>query len=486
MRTLTRTLLSLLMTALLMAALPLPASAAAGATIAFSSSTLTPGDTLTVTVAFSGDTVGAVDASLSYDSKVLQFVSGDGAAGAGGVLRLSTYASSEVSSLRFNLTFKALAAGSCTVTVTDSAVYAWDETVIGNPTAGATVKVTDVSLSQNANLQSLKLSAGTLSPAFSAKTTSYTVTVENRVSSLTISAVPADSGASVSVSGGAALSVGSNKRTITVTAPGGATKVYTITITRKSAPSSTAPPSASATTTTTKAPEEENEPITLTYEGALYTVATDLTAVELPDGYTAAETACGDQTVAAAQSKNGKVQLLWLTPTEGEEPAGTFFVYNAAADLLFPYRPLSTAGGTFLLCPASEAQPDATLTAAEWEIGGQACPVWTFSQPEWADFCVIWAMDPDGETGFFRYDTVKATAQRYIAAAATTTATAAAVTTVPTKTTPTEPTEPTSGWSLFGIPVAWLVAGVLLLVCIALVVLTVIFHRRSLAPPPRH
>lgn len=506
MRAFQRILISLLLTALLLAALPLTVSAAATATIAFSSSSLKPGDTLTVTVTFSGDTVGAVDASLSYDSAVLQFVSGDSASGGGGVLRIAAYASSESSSLRVALTFKALTAGSSTIQVTGSSVYAWDESLIGNPTAGATVRVTDVSLSQNADLKSLRLSAGSLSPAFSAGTTAYRVNVGNDVSSLTISAVAADSDATVRVSGSSALPEGTSTRTITVTAPGGAVKTYTLTITRAA---STASNTSEDTPTTTAEPSVDEPPLTLTYEGDLYTVSNDLSDKPLPEGYTVEEIICGESTVLAAVSPNGAIRLLWLVPvsaasltdptdapdttvptdvtgpTDGAEPdaatdtapLGSFFVYNAEEDYLFPYRPFETANGIFLLRPVAGANADGTLTAARWDLDGQTVDVWTFPQPERSDFCVLYAIDAEGRSGFYCYDTVEKTAQRYVAVAVSK---PADVTTAPTTVAPSR-----VGGTLFGISLGWFVAAGLLLVCVALTVLAVLFHRRSLAPP-RH
>ncbi len=514
MRAFRRILTTLLLAALLLSTLPLIASAAATATIAFSSSSLKPGDTLTVTLTFSGDTVGAVDASLSYDSAVLQFVSGDSASGGGGVLRIAAYASSEGSSLRVALTFKALTAGSSTIQITGSSVYAWDESLIGNPTAGATVRVTDVSLSQNADLKSLRLSAGSLSPSFSAGTTSYRVSVGHDVSSLTISAVAADSDATVRVSGSSALPEGTSTRTITVTAPGGATKTYTLTITRAATPKTTTPSDTPEDTPTTTAPSSDEPPLTLTYEGDLYTVSNDLSDKPVPEGYTIEEIVCGDRTVSAAVSENGAIRLLWLVPVSAaplteptdapdataadttaptdateptapadpdtaaaDTPAGGFFVYNAEEDYLFPYRPFETANGTFLLRPVAGAEADASLTAARWDLDGQTIDVWTFPQPERGDFCVLYAIDPEGRSGFFCYDTVEKTAQRYVAVAVNA---PADVTTAPTAAAPSR-----SGGTLFGISIGWFVAAGLLLVCIALAVLAVMFHRRSLAPP-RH
>jgi len=98
----------------------------------------------------------------------------------------------------------------------------------------------------NANLQTLKLSRGTLSPAFNINTTGYTAGVANGVSSLTVTPTTAVTGATVTVNGTAvtsgspsgaiALSVGANTINITVTATDGTTtKTYTVTVTEAAA-----------------------------------------------------------------------------------------------------------------------------------------------------------------------------------------------------------------------------------------------------------
>lgn len=98
-------------------------------------------------------------------------------------------------------------------------------------------------VSSNANLSALSLSGVTLSPLFASGTISYTVTVANSVTSLTVTPTVEQGNATVTVNGtavtsGAAsgsisLSVGSNVLTTVVTAQDGVTtKSYTVTVTR--------------------------------------------------------------------------------------------------------------------------------------------------------------------------------------------------------------------------------------------------------------
>ena len=91
-------------------------------------------------------------------------------------------------------------------------------------------------VSSDANLGTLSLSAGTLNPAFDAATTSYTATVENAVTSVTVTATAshADASTAQEPDNPVALDVGATPITVTVTAGDGTTKAYTVTVTRSS------------------------------------------------------------------------------------------------------------------------------------------------------------------------------------------------------------------------------------------------------------
>ena len=103
----------------------------------------------------------------------------------------------------------------------------------------------DPNPSSNANLSTLALSSGTLSPTFAAGTTTYTASVANSVNSLTVTPTVAEAHATVKVNGVTATSgsaatisgliVGTNTITVEVTAQDPTiTKTYTVTVTRNS------------------------------------------------------------------------------------------------------------------------------------------------------------------------------------------------------------------------------------------------------------
>lgn len=80
--------------------------------------------------------------------------------------------------------------------------------------------------SNNTKLSSLTVSEGTLSPSFNADTKVYSVSVENSVSSITVSATPEDPNATVSGIGTIPLNVGQNYIHILVTAANGTSMTY--------------------------------------------------------------------------------------------------------------------------------------------------------------------------------------------------------------------------------------------------------------------
>ena len=128
-----------------------------------------------------------------------------------------------------------------------------------------TLLSTFTTVSTNANLSALTLSSGTLSPTFAAGTTSYTASVANGTSSITVTPTREQANATIQVrvnagsytsvtsgtaSGSLSLNVGSNTIDVLVTAQDGVTtKTYTSTVTRMAAPTVTSPTKTGITTT---------------------------------------------------------------------------------------------------------------------------------------------------------------------------------------------------------------------------------------------
>jgi hypothetical protein len=97
----------------------------------------------------------------------------------------------------------------------------------------------EAKVSSSADLLALGVDSGSLSPAFSATTTEYSLLVENAVSSVTVTGIKADASATVSepVTLSGLVAGVAQTATIRVTAPNGTVKAYTVAVTRKSPPS---------------------------------------------------------------------------------------------------------------------------------------------------------------------------------------------------------------------------------------------------------
>lgn len=89
---------------------------------------------------------------------------------------------------------------------------------------------TTTNQSSNNYLKSLKINTGTLSPAFDKDRTSYTVKVGEEVNEIKVTAVAADSKATITVAGNTNLEPGTNKITVQVKAETGKVRTYVINV----------------------------------------------------------------------------------------------------------------------------------------------------------------------------------------------------------------------------------------------------------------
>jgi len=122
---------------------------------------------------------------------------------------------------------QSLAVGATAITIT---VTAKDGSTVKNYVVTVNRAGTD-----NADLSSLTVSAGTLNPSFSPSTVNYSVMVPNGTSAITVTGVKSDANATVSANNGVSqsIAVGDNSVTITVTAQDGSTiKNYNVAVHR--------------------------------------------------------------------------------------------------------------------------------------------------------------------------------------------------------------------------------------------------------------
>lgn len=369
------------------------ASAAANATIAFSSNSPKVNDAVTVTVTVSGsEAMYSTELSVSYNPDVLRFESGDSASGGAGVVKVAGLPSGATKQ-SYALKFTAIASGSSTVQASGVAYYQNTEESVG---ASANMTVSDAAKSDNANLKSLSLSKGTLSPKFSASKTSYTATVATSVTEVKVYATAQDSGAKVEIAGDSVLKDGENIRTVTVTAPSGAQKVYTIKITRSDL---TAEPE----------PEvPEVNPLETTVDGASYIVLNDISGIALPAGFSVATAKFNGTEVPVAKDADGNYTLYYLKAADSEavEP----YLLNGDAFERLQYVAIGDKIYIFADLPAE-------LTAAEGyyetavKIGDFSVKAFAVSDSEFTDFYYVYCFYDNGFR-IYRYDSKENVLQR--------------------------------------------------------------------------
>lgn len=120
------------------------------------------------------------------------------------------------------LKLKVLKAGSFTVNGFDVSDTSGKAYTPGNVSKSVAIK------SRENTLSALNITGQTLSPNFSSNTTSYSVTVDDKVTAITINATKKDNSATLTGTGKKTVNYGKNTYNITVTSESGTKKVYTI------------------------------------------------------------------------------------------------------------------------------------------------------------------------------------------------------------------------------------------------------------------
>mgnify|MGYP000178807400 FL=1 len=175
--------------------------------------------------------------------------------------------------------------------------------------------------SSNASLGSLVISAGTLSPEFSAATKDYTATVDYSCSSLAVTANPADSKASVtSVTGNDSLEVGENTVSVVVTAEDGSTSTYNIVVTRR------------AEDDPENADKQDNWK-KFDINGTEWTMINDIPEDVVPEGFEHSKTVIDGLEYNTLHGTFGDITLVYLQSESGNG----LFVYDAAQNAAYEF-----------------------------------------------------------------------------------------------------------------------------------------------------
>lgn len=400
---------------------------AQGLGLSVSSSSVAVGKTVKVTVSMPSGYFGTVVISSS-DEGVLSN-GGDGVANIGDAAGYPTSQS---------FSFTAKAAGSCTIKAYCTVVGDAEGNDAGGTITGASTKVTVKSASSNndsnsnkdnkdnsgsntgndnnankdnenkeekkssnASLGSLVISAGMLSPEFSAATKDYTATVDYSCSSLAVTANPADSKASVtSVTGNDSLEVGENTVSVVVTAEDGSTSTYNIVVTRR------------AEDDPENADKQDNWK-KFDINGTEWTMVNDIPEDVVPEGFEHSKTVIDGLEYNTLHGTFGDITLVYLQSESGNG----LFVYDAAQNTAYEFvRINSESHFIVVLLPKVDDVPEGyNEISLSIEGKGVATAYQTKGEKtddQTKDFYLVYAMNDNGESGWYTYDSVDGTYMR--------------------------------------------------------------------------
>ena len=404
----------LLSICLLIGLFPSEAFAASGrVTVSSVSGKVGSGVSVKCTATISGADIGGADVTLTYDASALKLVSCSSGAngGSGSVLYSGMATAAGQTALSFTVNFEILKEGSHKIETTYASIFDWDfndvDTGKGSGTVTGKAETTppptvdptpdpnpnpnpnpnpdpkpDNKKDSNSKLKSLRISLGTLSPAFSENVERYTVTVGGDVKSITISAAAQKSTSKVTVYGGKDLQVGENEAKVVVMAEDGSTTVYYITITKG---------------------ELEKIPV----GDEIYHVNEGFGDEFIPEGFVKDKITYNEKEFTALRFERADLKVVSLY---NDDNAAEFYIYDEASQSFYPFVQIEIGEGKYLIpvllneSATFNGFEEIKLVFEEKEV-----PAWKLDQ----DFSVIRAYNQDGAEVFYRYDSVDGLIQRY-------------------------------------------------------------------------
>lgn len=293
-----------------------------------------------------------------------------------------------------SVTFKANKVGKATITV--RALDLADSN--GNEITGSksiTINVVEKKISSSVNnLKSLSVDGAELSPKFESGTTSYNVTVPKGTEKINIKAEVEDSKSSLSGTGEKVVTEGMNKFDVIVTAENGAQKTYTLNV------------------------EVEEDPIIVNMNKQDYTIVKQESAMPQVSSYYSLTklkykyTSDGETIeyeVPAYYSEITKYTLLGLKDESGNIE---LYIYNKKTNKFTLYNEFSFGN---IVLYSTEAPKDKTLKdmiKTKTTLNGKELEAYQFTKD--SEYFLLYGINVNtGNTGWFMYDSLENTLQRY-------------------------------------------------------------------------
>lgn len=422
---------------------------AAELTIGFSSASVKIGDTVTVTVMAPSD--GTVSTTLTYDGGLFESPKSAGQIVENGAGSLGVTFNKSI-----DITFKAKAAGTgkfsaaavnaqdangaavtydgagARLTVSGSEAGADAGAAAGTDTTNSNIDTT----SADNSLASIKLSSGTLSPAFQYNVTNYTATVDYSVTKLDVDAVCSNKSATIeSMTGNDNLQVGENTISIVVKAGNGAKATYRIKVTRSSEQGNdtTAQKDESKQenkteeTKTEEAKTEEtkeesqspavNEAVgtgngEFTVGDVVLVPAEDLPQEIIPADFSINKIAFDSVEYPCLRFDKGDLVLLYLVEKGSKDKKGTLYIYDQNGGEIYSFVKLESEYGYVIALKPEAASVPEGFESVNVSIEGKGS-LKSFQSPDYSnEYFLFQAFNKGGEKGWYWFESSEGTYQK--------------------------------------------------------------------------
>jgi len=376
-------------------------SASGGLSITPSSKSVTTGDTVTFTVSASSDyfieglTVSVGSGGTITKSLSRQSIDGLNGETATFTVKFTSSTTVTVSgtSASYSTETETSASASANITVTAPQNNTSNSNSNSNTNSkpntntNSNTHTSEDTRSSVNTLSSLSVSEGTLSPEFSANTTSYKVDLTSETKTIEISAKVKDSKATVSGTGKHELKIGENNIVITVKAENGNKKTYTISIYVIEKPT-----------------------IYLEFNGQKLGVLNDYSKVDIPKGFEKSSSQIDNQEISILKSETMGISLIYLTDNENN----AFYLFENG-QVLRQYETIIINNKTYVLLNIPEdIEKQDGLVRQKVKIGDLEIEGWIFEDQNHQNYSVVYLMNEAGEKQLYSYEGTEGTLQKYV------------------------------------------------------------------------
>lgn len=144
--------------------------------------------------------------------------------------------------------------------------------------------------------------------------------------------------------------------------------------------------------------------------GKTYTLTDDFEDKDIPSGYSRTKVSFEGKDHQMVVNGKDSIYLGYLKKSDGK---GAFFLYDKESATFSVYEEVSISDTTsiILLNDESKVTLPSRYKKAKLTLKGEEFPVWQDTKNE--DYYVMYAMNSDGENGYYQYDSTENTYQRF-------------------------------------------------------------------------